>query len=220
MDQRELIGSLEESIRAAITGYLAEVWTAMPGIVESFNPTKMTCVVTVATKSYVRAKDGTQSWVQLPNLLDVPVIFPSAGLFTLTMPVTAGDEVLVIFASRCIDGWWQNSGVNNQPEIRFHDLSDGFALPGIFSQPNVLPSVSTTAAELRTNDGTCKISLGSDGTIVITAPNGVMINGTLVVTGNITSDADVKSGAGSHSLSTHVHGGVQSGSSDTTGPIG
>src|SRR5260363_73502 len=49
--------------------------------------------------------------VELPLLGDVPVFFPRGGGCTLTFPVQKGDECVVVFASRCIDGWWQSGGV-------------------------------------------------------------------------------------------------------------
>ena len=65
----------------------------------------------------------------------MPVVFPGGGGFALTFPVAAGDECLVVFASRCIDAWWQSGGVGEPMEPRMHDLSDGFALIGVRSQP-------------------------------------------------------------------------------------
>jgi len=57
-----------------------------------------------------------------------------------------------------------------------------------------------------------KILLGSDGSITITPSRG-----TLTVNGAIAATGDVK--AGSISLKSHVHSGVQSGGSNTGGPV-
>jgi phage baseplate assembly protein gpV len=108
-------------------------------------------------------------------------------------------------------------------EARMHDLSDGFVIPGPWSQPNVPSDVSTTAAQLRSNDGNTFIELDPDAhTVTITAPQGatinadVTINGDLHVTGTITGDEDVVTG--SISLKDHVHGGVQGGDDETGAP--
>jgi len=61
------------------------------------------------------------------------------------------------------------------------------------------------------NNTGSKILLKSDGSIVITPASG-----TLTVNGAITATGDVK--AGSISLESHVHGGVQSGGSKTGAP--
>jgi hypothetical protein len=85
--------------------------------------------------------------------VDVPVIFPRGGGCTLTFPVKAGDECLLIFADRCIDFWWQNGGVQKPVDLRMHDLSDAFAIVGPQSQAHKISGISTSAAQLRTDDG-------------------------------------------------------------------
>jgi hypothetical protein len=160
----------------------------------------------------VLGQDGTYSWQAIKPILDVPILFPRCGAFALTLPLAAGDEVLVHFSSRCIDGWWQNSGLSNQPELRMHDLSDGFAFPGPCSLPNVLGSVSETTAQLRSADGLTYIEIAPGGVVNIVAPGGLNVNGAVVATGEVTGN--------NITLSTHVHGGIYPGTSDTGPPIG
>ncbi|MFW8450019.1 Gp138 family membrane-puncturing spike protein, partial [Klebsiella pneumoniae] len=71
-------------------------------------------------------ESGAQVSVNLPLLVDVPVVFPRGGGCTLTFPVKPGDECLVIFADRCIDFWWQSGGIQEPVDERMHDLSDAF----------------------------------------------------------------------------------------------
>lgn len=144
------------------------LWTTLPAIVVRFDAEAMTCQVKPAVRLVQRTVAGELQWIELPVLLDCPVVFPSGGGFTLTFPLQAGDECLVSFSSRCIDGWWQLGGVQNQPDLRMHDLSDGFVIPGPKSQPNAFP-VSTSAAQLRSNDGQFYIEITEDGKIRIQA---------------------------------------------------
>jgi len=224
MDRRERTDNYEEAVRAALDGRQAGIWTALPGIIQSFDATKQTASVQPAIQAQVRKPNGDLEWVTLPLLLDCPAQFPAGGGTTLTFPVASGDECLVVFGSRCIDAWWQSGGVQPQAEFRMHDLSDGFVLLGVKSVPNVVANISTTAVELRSDDDATKLSLDpSAQTVVITAPGGTTINanttinGDLHVTGTITGDTDVKTG--SISLKTHTHTGVTSGSSNTGGPV-
>lgn len=197
-------------------GRQAGIWTAMPGIVQSFNATERTCVIQPALKMSQQAKDGSKSLVNLPLLLDCPVVFPAGGAVLLTFPIAAGDECLVVFASRCIDAWWQSGGVQRQAEFRMHDLSDGFAIVGVSSKPHVAASISTTKAQLRSTDGATLIELNPAGQIVtLTAPGGVVINGDVTVNGKVTATGDVI-GQGTH-LHSHTHTGVTTGGG-TTGP--
>lgn len=225
MEQRERIGDYQEGIRSAIEGFLVNVWTALPGIVQSFDPGKMTLVVQPAIRAAVRDSKGKQTWVELPLLLDVPVVFPAGGGFCLTLPIQQGDEVLVVFASRCMDAWWQSGGIQNQIEFRLHDLSDGFAIPGPRSVPNAFSGISTNTAQLRNLDGSAYIELAAGGVVNIVAPGGVNINGATAITGDVAVTGKIDAtkeitAKGTHTVSAHIHGGVQSGGSNTAPPTG
>ncbi len=171
MDRRERVNDPVETLRAAMDGRQAEMWTAMPGIVQSFDPKAMTVTVQPAVKGEFLDERGKAKAVDLPLLQDVPVCFPCGGGFTLTHPIKEGDEALVVFGSRCIDGWWQNGDIGGRPDERMHDLSDGFAIVGPHSQPRVLdPEVDKDNVQLRTDDGEAHITMMPDYTIRLQNP--------------------------------------------------
>ena len=159
MDRRERSGDLLAAILALQQSWASEFWTALPGIIQSFNPTERTCVVQPSIKAQVVDEIGAPQWVTMPLLLDCPVLFPGGGGVTLTFPLKAGDECLVVFADRCLDSWWQSGGVQVQAELRMHDLSDGVCIPGICSKPKVQSAISTDKAQLRSDDGLTSISV-------------------------------------------------------------
>jgi hypothetical protein len=130
-----------------------QIRVALPGIVQSFDPDAVTAVVQPAIRSVETDNDGNRVTKNYPLLVDVPVVFPRGGGCTLTFPVKAGDECLVIFADRCIDFWWQNGGVQEPVDDRVHDLSDAFCIVGPQSQAQKISGISTNAAQLRTDDG-------------------------------------------------------------------
>lgn len=165
-DPRQYLNDNEEASRLMLEGNQAGLWTAMPAIVQSVNLAKMTCVVQLAIQGRFEDPAGGVNYVNIGVLHDCPIVFPSAGGFAVTMPMAAGDEVLVVFASRCIDSWWQNGGYANKPmEFRMHDLSDGFAIPGPQSQPKLYTGVNTTDLQVRNKAGTVYLSIGADGKI-------------------------------------------------------
>lgn len=230
MDRRERMKDTAEVLRSFEDNLRANLWTALPGIVQSFNNAAMTCVVQPAVMVSVRTPSGTFVPTRLPLLLDVPVIFPSGGGFTLTFPIKVGDEGLVHFASRCIDSWWQSGGIQPQAELRFQDLSDGFIEVGIFSQPRVLPVVSADNVQLRNNEGDLYVEMTPDKRINLKAPVGVTIDTPLATfTGDVQIDGDlgvagstVGVGQGTFDdipVSTHEHTDVQSGVSRSGGPV-
>ena len=142
MERDQLLNDSETSIRAGLQGLQSGLWTALPGIIQSIDPAKYTVEVQPAIQGVVTGSDGTEQFVNMPLLVDVPLCFPSGGGFLITMPLAVGDEVLVVIASRCIDAWWQNGGVGVPIESRMHDLSDAFAIPGPFS-PSMLTCLAT-----------------------------------------------------------------------------
>jgi hypothetical protein len=222
MDQRERNADLGEAILAALDGRQVNIWTALPAIVESYDPTKLTITAQPVIKINFRSAAGTFSWVDMPLLIDVPVVFPSAGGLSITLPLAKGDEVLVVFASRCIDGWWEQGGVQLPPELRFHDLSDGFAIPGPRSQVRLLSGVSATNLQIRTEDGSAFIEITPAGKVTINVPaEGLTINGNVTVTGSILATGEVTANTAGVAipLSTHLHGGVTAGGADTGVPI-
>lgn len=156
------IGDQNQLLNQAINARLAGVWTALPGIIQSFDSVTLTCEVQPAIQGRQRDADGTIRQVNLPLLLDCPVVFPHAGSCSLTFPIKAGDECLVVFACRGIDFWWQSGGVQPPPEPRMLDLSDGFVIPGPYSQPKRIGNVNTSAVQLRSDDGEAYLEINPE----------------------------------------------------------
>ena len=222
MDQRERYDDPQEALRTALDGRQAQIWTATPGIVVKRNGNNVT--VQPAIQARLVDTAGKFQDTNLPQLVNVPLVQPGGGGYGITFPIGEGDEVLVVFASRCIDGWWQGGGVQPQLETRMHDLSDGFAIPAPMSNPKELGSISGASCQLRSAGGTAYFEVGSNGvlnittsgtvnvscssanvtatsSVQITSPT-VTINGNLLVTGEITAGS---SGSDSVTLQKHNH---------------
>lgn len=202
-----------------------DIRVAIPAKVVSFDAEKQT----ITAQPLIREKiiyrvNGTTEFVNLPQLTDIPVQFPQAGNFVLTMPIQAGDEVMLIFQDMCIDSWWFSGGIQNWMDRRRHDLSDAIAIPGLNSVPNVISDIADDAAELRTKDGDFRVKV-KDDEIRLIAPNAYckLTNGNIVINADtkitftapdIEFNGDVN-GAGSY-LS-HEHTGVEPGVGNSGG---
>jgi hypothetical protein len=173
----ERVGSQDELFRRFGEKITSELRVSVPGIIQSFDAATQTVTVQPALRERI-VVDGEIRVVNLPLLVDVPIQLPRAGNFVLTMPIKAGDECLVVFADMCIDAWFSNSGVQSQIEKRRHDLSDAFAIIGVWSQPNKLINYSTSGAQLRNEAGTSYVEI-KDSEINIVSPT-VKINGVVV----------------------------------------
>ncbi|MER1496684.1 phage baseplate protein [Enterobacter cloacae] len=233
----------QDVAQSTFNNTLANARSSLPGIIQSFDPETVTCVVMIAVKTSTPAPfespESSQS-VDYPLLVDVPVVFPRGGGVTLTFPIKAGDECLVVFSSRCIDFWWQNGDVQERADNRLHDLSDAFVIPGPQSQVKKISGISTSAAQLRTDDGAAfvEVAIGGDITatttsnVTINAPK-ITLNGDVTINGNLSQGMGASGGsatmlgpvnvtndvkAGGKSLTTHTHSGVQTGSGNTNAP--
>lgn len=230
MNREERLDDPEESLRLAMESQQAQIWTALPGVVAAVNLAAQTLSVQPTVQGSVASPDGAKQLVNLPLLVDVPIVWPRAGGFALTFPIAAGDEVLVVFASRCIDSWWQSGGIGAPAEARMHDLSDGFAILAPTSQPKKLSGVSSTNVQLRDETGTTYVEITPDGKarvvaatqIDVEAPT-VNITGDLNVTGEMNLVGQLTQSGGSMTIGgvvfgTHKHTGVQPGSGTSGGP--
>ncbi len=242
------LGSKEQADAQLAQAIMSAIRVSMPGIIQSFDPDAVTAVVQPAIKGAEKDESGAEVSVNLPLLVDVPVFFPRGGGCTLTFPVKAGDECLVIFADRCIDFWWQSGGIQEPVDERMHDLSDAFCIVGPQSQAKKIGGISTTAAQLRTDDGSAfievaaghdvtvktpgKLTASADGGTEITSPE-IILNGNVTINGNLSQGMGESGGsatmhgpvtvtndvtAGGKSLMTHTHGGVEHGNDSTGEP--
>lgn len=224
-----LNGLIEDSIRKE----LANLWTALPCVVDRYDPETVTVDVQPAIKIPIRKQDGTIETIEMPMLLDVPVVFPCAGGFTITHPINRGNECLVTFSDRCIDLWWQSGGIQDPFDMRKHDLSDGFAFFKPQSQAKKISDISTENLEIRTDDNSCKIQITPSGEIHFIGSKSVFhspveMQQTLLVRGastmqsgmTVNGKSEMTGGAkiGGIEFGEHKHGGIQKGGSDSDGP--
>ncbi|HHS9554373.1 TPA: Gp138 family membrane-puncturing spike protein [Raoultella planticola] len=242
------LGSKEQADAQLAQAIMSAMRVSIPGIIQSFDPDAVTAVVQPAIKGVEHDESGAEVSVSLPLLVDVPVVFPRGGGCTLTFPVKEGDECLVIFADRCIDFWWQSGGIQEPVDGRMHDLSDAFCIVGPQSQAKKISGISTTATQLRTDDGSAfievaaghdvtvktpgKLTASADGGTEITSPE-IILNGNVTINGNLSQGMGESGGsatmhgpvtvtndvtAGGKSLMTHTHGGVEHGNDSTGEP--
>lgn len=181
-----------ETMAAAMERVGFDMRVAIPGIIQSWDKATQTVTVQPAIREKV-ANAGSENEMAIPLLVDVPVIMPRAGGYSLVFAPQAGDECLVVFGDSCIDGWWQSGGVQSQVESRRHDLSDGFAILGCWSQPR-MPAIPDSGCRLQNDTGTAGVYING-GTVNIFGS--VLINGS--------------------PYASHKHTGVEIGSGTTGG---
>lgn len=223
----ELLKIKEETGRKAFDQFGFDMRVAGAGIVQSYNPgPPATCTIQLAIRERLNI-DGDISSVQLPLLVDVPVLFPGAGGYAITWPLVTGDEGLVIFLDNCYDAFWQSGGIQNEVDKRRHDLSDAMFFPTRISKPSSFAVTNTL--QVRNAAGTAffeingtALNITTSGAVTITSSGNTVVNSS--------GDADITA-SGTVNLSgsstviqsknfiAHTHSGVQSGAGTTGGVV-
>lgn len=118
--------TLESAILMAIDAGMSQIWTALPGRVVSFDAATQRATVqpTVSNVDPVRA---------LPAVV-VPVSFPRAGGYLLTLPVNAGDTGVLVFSALSAQSWLK-SGTEGPPQDTRRHISPICFLPGVSPSP-------------------------------------------------------------------------------------
>ena len=205
--------------------------TAIPGTIKAFNPDTQTATVSPNIKAINHTINGETFTSPLPELIYVPCFMPgssSLGL-TMTIPITKGDQCLIIFSQRSIDNWLKWGGVQSPVETlvpRHHSLSDGIALVGLYPTPQKIQNYNPNAIEIRNKDKTVYIKV-SETEVVAKAPV-IILDGNVIVTGTLSGPIvggvaqPVETAAGiEHSGKTidsgHAHSGVTGGTGNSGG---
>ena len=197
---------------------MSEMNTQMPGTIVSYNAETNRAVV---RPDLPKALASDESLLP-PNIVEVPIVWTtsSGGKSGLTMPVKAGDGVMLAFQQRSMEGWL--SGNKDMPDDpRQFDLSDcvaimGCAPTGISADPtdvvlrfNETEVRITPDNNIRLGNNNGFISIDSDGNIIIQA------NSLKLQADTIRVDA----GGHSFTLEAHRHTGVQSGIATSGTPV-
>ena len=188
----QLIYAEQEQWLKTLRQHGADLRCAAPAFLTEDMGADQTVTAQIAVQEFAPLTVGAApQWVDVPPIFKVPVKWERGGGFSVTYPLKAGDEGLLVFADMCIDYWWQlgqqnapkaanipagqpPSGSQIQMERRRHDVTDCFFLPGVWSQPNALGSFSTTSLQIRNDAGDTVIDI-SNGVITITAGTAVHV---------------------------------------------
>lgn len=175
---------------------------------------------------------GEDGKIEKPPVIEnVFVQFPSGGGGVLTFPIVKGDIVWLKFSSRSMDEWLNTGGTDNVTPLdkRVINYNDAVVDPcmGTFKNHN---SPSPNHVELKykgavvriTKDGDVEISAKNikylaEDDLTFSAKNVIIEADNTTITSDISTSGSLDNN-GVNVGSTHKHGGVTTGSSDTQGP--
>lgn len=176
--------SLAELLDAHADAQRNEISTAFPARVESYDAGQQVADVQPMVRRALFTEDGEVVYEDRPVLRCVRVLWPRAGGWTLTMPLAAGDLVLVICCDRDIQRFLQTGQVSPPPDLRLHHVANAVCLPvGPYPRSRALANVATDALELGHDESAVKIR--------VTAGGEVHVVGDMVRLGSATADDGV-----------------------------
>ena len=167
-------------LKGFIQNELSEVRTCLPGIVQSYNGTS--AVVKPALPKQLANGDTLPA----PQIVQVPVCFHvgMGGKAQITVPLAAGDDVILHFSERSLENWL--NGSDSAPDDpRQFDLSDCFASPVL--RPTV-GGADPENVSMMFGDGNIKIA--PSGEITVNGPR-MTINAPLYFTEGISGSGDI-----------------------------
>ncbi len=142
-----------ELIREAIDSRLLDVHTALPGIVEKYDPTTQTADVRLAVKRALDSSSGNTEHEDIPVIPNVPVGWFASGGFAMQLPISVGDGVWLMF-SEAAWGGFRSSGQASEPvDLSRFSLSYPVAIP-------ICRPVTKTLTPLSANEGALDVPTG------------------------------------------------------------
>lgn len=160
------ISSQADLIKAGVYASVVKLRTSIPGVIKSFDPTtQMAEVQPVVSSVYV--VDGEEVVVDLPVLINVKVVFPRSGGYSITTPVVPGDGCVVCAFDRDVSRWLATGQIGRPATLRTHDLSSAYCIIGLTPDGGQITSFDNTSIEIRNDDGTEKIVVSSASGISI-----------------------------------------------------
>lgn len=144
--------ALQEYVLSIIDRRQAEMFAVMPVRVTK-DSDGHTVSLQPLIKRVQKMPDGSTKTVEFPVITDAPVQFSSGGGTTFTHPVKESDEGLALISTLAFDNWHQEGGIQNQSSAKSGALTNAIYLAGIRSTPRKINNISTTTAQLRSDDG-------------------------------------------------------------------
>lgn len=157
---------IEDAVEQAVESRIRRMHVAGPGRVKKYDAQTRTVdiepMIVPPLPEGTDEDDGDED-APLPVLMNVPVMFPRAGGVEITLPVQAGDTMLIVWTDWDL-GRWRASGDKRRPiSTAKHGVSGAVAIPGLYPS-NASPagfSVALTASAMEVGGNTDAAALAS-----------------------------------------------------------
>jgi hypothetical protein len=177
-----------EIIQEALRSKLADVHTAIPGRVVSYDKTKQVADVEIVVKRPLETADGTIVQEDLPVIPNVPIVWSGGGGISLTFPLAEGDHVLLVFCEASIAMWRETGEVGEVGDLRRHSLGHAVAIPMVRPVSEAISSNGVSDSNAVLYGGVLQVGGPTAGFVALASLVDTAINSII------------------HAFNTHVHG--------------
>lgn len=154
--------TLSEVLRTAVESYFERHFTTLVCKVESYNATLQEADLKPISLVKVYNTDGELVEEELPVLASIPIAFPRSGDWFMSWPVTVGDTMTVVIASRDYADWRETGQDRVAEDVRVNPLSAAIAIPNnIYAKSAALTNVHTSKMVIGKDDG-ARVYIDSD----------------------------------------------------------
>lgn len=154
---------LNSLIDEAIDERLKSLHTALPAEVLSFDASKLM----VKVRPFLMRKYKSGETEQMPEVYNVPVVYPRSGQHCFYFPLKKGDKVMLLFSERSLDKWLELGSYTTPDDQRKFDLTDAICVPGLYDFKNPIEfKGANTSLLIQAPGGYIEITEGGDVSII------------------------------------------------------
>lgn len=185
---------MTDMLKFAFSQMIKSLWVSMPGIIKSYDPTTKRCRVRPA----INIRKTDDSTFPSSPVVNVPVVWPSGGGFSLISPLPEGESVEILFSQR---GITQFKEIFDQadPGDGIFAKEDAVVIAG-FGGLTITPA-TVDGMSMQSDDGANYIYV-ENGIIKVKATTKIILDSPIVNITGIITGPNVFNGADSQD---HVH---------------
>lgn len=145
--------TLQDLLSSFRASFAADLHTAMPGKVSKYDASTQKADVKPLLQSRWVDESDKQQTSEYPVIPCVPVVFPGAGKYRLTFPITTETTGMLFFCEASLDKWLISGGMVDPASDRRHDLTDAVFIPGLRDFGHALKSAPIDRLTLGDDEG-------------------------------------------------------------------
>ncbi len=168
LDPEKDYSNMTDAFKFILNQFKKSLYSVIPGVIESYDQSSKRCRVKPAIN--IKKTDGTVE--EQTEVVNVPVVWPSGGGFTILSPLPEGTPVLIFFSQRGITKF-KETFETEDPGKGVFAKEDAIVIPS-FGGLSVSPATANGIC-MQTEDGSNFIFV-EDGDIEITATSKVTVN--------------------------------------------